>query len=118
MRKKSQTQKQPLKGVLKKRCFENMQQIYRRTPMSKCDFNKVALQLLCILIITPSPPPPSLYERSLWDYKNTNIQLLNRTIETFTTGRNYLKIRTLMSSYSSSRRPCLIFFIISFQIRT
>ena len=27
----------------KKRCFENMQQIYRRTPMSKCDFNKVAL---------------------------------------------------------------------------
>ena len=32
-------------GVLKKRCSENMQQIYRRTPMPKCDFNKVALQL-------------------------------------------------------------------------
>ena len=29
--------------VLKKRCSENMQQIYRRTPMPKCDFNKVAL---------------------------------------------------------------------------
>ena len=28
-----------------KRCSENMQQIYRRTPMPKCDFNKVALQL-------------------------------------------------------------------------
>ena len=28
------------KGVLK-----NMQQIYRRTPIPKCDFNKVALQL-------------------------------------------------------------------------
>ena len=27
----------------KKRCFENMQQIFRRTPMSKCNFNKVAL---------------------------------------------------------------------------
>ena len=27
------------------RCYENMQQIYRRTPMPKCDFNKVALQL-------------------------------------------------------------------------
>ena len=27
------------------RCSENMQQIYRRTPMSKCDFNEVALQL-------------------------------------------------------------------------
>ena len=23
-------------------CSENMQQIYRRTPMTKCDFNKVA----------------------------------------------------------------------------
>ena len=30
--------------VFKKRCFENMQQICR-TPMTKCDFNKVALQL-------------------------------------------------------------------------
>ena len=27
-----------------KRCSENMQQIYRRTPMPKCDFNKVAKQ--------------------------------------------------------------------------
>ena len=27
-------------GVLKKTCSENMQQIYRRTPMPKCDFNK------------------------------------------------------------------------------
>ena len=38
-------QKQPLRGVLRKICSENMQQIYRRTPMPKCDFNKVALQL-------------------------------------------------------------------------
>ena len=38
-------QKQPLKGVLEKRCSENMQQIYRRTPMPKCNFNKVAKQL-------------------------------------------------------------------------
>ena len=36
-------QKQSSRGVLKKRCSENIQQIYRRTPMSKCDFNKVAL---------------------------------------------------------------------------
>ena len=26
---------------------------------------------------------PPLYERLVWDYKNTNIQLLNRSIETF-----------------------------------
>ena len=34
-------QKQPFRGVLKKRCSENMQQIYRRTPMLKYDFNEV-----------------------------------------------------------------------------
>ena len=32
-----QYQKQPSRGVFKKRCSENMQQIYRRTPMPKCD---------------------------------------------------------------------------------
>ena len=35
-------QKQPYRGVLRKWRSENMQQIYRRTPMLKCDFNKVA----------------------------------------------------------------------------
>ena len=34
-------QKQPSRGVPTKRCSENMQQIYRRTPMPKRDFNKV-----------------------------------------------------------------------------
>ena len=36
-------QKQPFKGVLRKRCSENMQEIYRRATMPKCDFNKVVL---------------------------------------------------------------------------
>ena len=36
-------QKQPSRGVLRKRCSANMQQIYRRTPMPKCDFNKWVL---------------------------------------------------------------------------
>ena len=36
---------QPPKGVLRQGCSENMQQFYRRTPMPKCDFNKVAKQL-------------------------------------------------------------------------
>ena len=47
-------QKQPSRGVFRKRCSENMQQIYRRTPMPKCDFNKVAkhygMGVLCNLI--------------------------------------------------------------------
>ena len=38
-------QKQPLRGVSEKRCSENIQQIYRRTPILKCNFNKVAKQL-------------------------------------------------------------------------
>ena len=41
----SEAEVQP-RGVLTKRCSENMQQIYARTPMSKCDFNKVALATL------------------------------------------------------------------------
>ena len=36
-------QKHPSRGVLRKKCSVNMQQIYRRTPMPKYDFNKVAL---------------------------------------------------------------------------
>ena len=39
-------QKEPYRGVLNKTCSENMYQIYRETPMQKCDFNKVALQHL------------------------------------------------------------------------
>ena len=38
-------QRQPFIGILTKRCSENMQQIYRRTLMPKCDFNKIPKQL-------------------------------------------------------------------------
>ena len=34
-------QKQPFRGVLMKKCSENIQEINRRSPMPKCDFNKV-----------------------------------------------------------------------------
>ena len=37
--------KQPSKGVLRKKYSENMQQVYRRTPMPNYDFNKVSKQL-------------------------------------------------------------------------
>ena len=37
--------KQAYWGVPRKTCSANMQQIYRRTPMPTCDFNKVALEL-------------------------------------------------------------------------
>ena len=35
-------QKQLSRGILRTRCSGNMQQIYQRIPMPKCDFNKVA----------------------------------------------------------------------------
>ena len=37
--------KKPPTGVPRKRCFKNIQQIYRRAPMPKCDFHKVTKQL-------------------------------------------------------------------------
>ena len=39
-------QKQPSRGVPRKRCSKTMQQIYRRTPMPKCNFSKDAKQLM------------------------------------------------------------------------
>ena len=36
--------------VLAKWCFEDMQQIYRRTPMPKCDFNNVASNIIEITL--------------------------------------------------------------------
>ena len=37
------TEKYPARGLLRKRCSKNMQQIYRRPLMPKYDFNKAAL---------------------------------------------------------------------------
>ena len=38
-------EKRSSSGVVKKRCSENKQQIYKRAPMAKCDFDKVTKQL-------------------------------------------------------------------------
>ena len=38
-------QEQPSRDVLMKRYSENMQQIYRRTSIPKCNFNKVAIKI-------------------------------------------------------------------------
>ena len=43
-------QKQLSRSVLRKRCSENMYQIYRRTPMPKCDFNKVACNGMGVIL--------------------------------------------------------------------
>ena len=52
-------QKQPSRGVLRKRCSENMRQIYRRTPMPKCNFIEITLRYGCspvnLLLIFRTP---------------------------------------------------------------
>ena len=58
-------QKQLSRGVFKKRCSENIQQIYKRTHMPKCDFNKVALRLLYLFLGTPLGGDVSLLLTSL-----------------------------------------------------
>ena len=42
---KNSQQKQLPREVSRKRCSKNMQQIYKKTPMLKCEINKVAKQL-------------------------------------------------------------------------
>ena len=87
-------QKQPSRGVLRKRCSENMQQIYRRTPcrsttsiklqqiyrrtpMVKYDFNKIALQLYwnrtSVWVFSCKF---AAYLQNTFSYKNTFGQLL------------------------------------------
>ena len=41
----TELQKQPPRGVSRKKCSENMRQIHKGTPMPKWDFNKAASQL-------------------------------------------------------------------------
>ena len=43
-------QKQHSRDIPSKSCSENMQQIYRRTTMPKCDFNKVACNFIEITL--------------------------------------------------------------------
>ena len=43
-------QKQSSRGVLGKKCSEDMQQIYRRVPMPKCDFSEVACNFIKITL--------------------------------------------------------------------
>ena len=56
-------QKQPSRAVLSKRCFENMQQIYRKTPMPKCDCKATLFKWLLLkpgpwtLNLGPGPGP-------------------------------------------------------------
>ena len=78
-------QKQPHRVVVRRKCSENMRQFYRRTPMSKCDFSKVALQLL---------------ERDKYTNKESYL-----TVSIFSTGRTKIII---CSAVESKENPDLV----------
>ena len=75
----------PLRGFLRKRCSENMQQIYRRTPVPKCNLNKVAKQIALrygcypvnLLHIFRTPFPKNTSEGLLLKNGSSNIQPVN-----------------------------------------
>ena len=69
-------QKQPIRGVLRKRCPENMQQIYRGTPMLKCDSKKLQSNFIEIAVRHECSPVHLLH--IFWTHfpKNTSKRLL------------------------------------------
>ena len=80
----SKLQKQPLKAARWKSCFENMQQIYRRT--REYSFQSVILiELLCIFIESKlwhvCPPVNSLHIFKIAFYKNMYGGLLLKLIQ-------------------------------------
>ena len=74
------TQKQPSKGVLNKRCSENMLQVYKRTPMPKCDFNNVASNFIGITLRHGCSPANLLHIFRTPLLKNTSGWLLLTTL--------------------------------------
>ena len=68
--------KRPSRGVLKKMCSENMQQICRGTPMPKCDFNKLQSNFFEITLWHGFPPANLLHIFRTPFPKNTSGWLL------------------------------------------
>ena len=95
-------QKQPSSGILTKRCSENIQQIYRRTPMPKCDlqsnFIEITLWYVCCpvnllhVFRTPflrstsggnTPGQLLLYFTINSSWTSKNLRKMNRPLMTF-----------------------------------
>ena len=74
------TQKQPSRGVLSKRCSENMLQVYKRTPVPKCDFNNVASNFIGITLRHGCSPANLLHIFRTPLLKNTSGWLLLTTL--------------------------------------
>ena len=86
-----ENQKQRSRGVLRKRCFEKMQQIYMKTPMTKCDFNHYSAWVFSVnlLHIFRKPFPKNTSGRLLLENQltmtRTTIETLDRWPKSFST---------------------------------
>ena len=67
---------QPFRDVLKKRCYENMQQIYKRTPMPKCVSTKLQSNFIEIILRHGCSPVNLLHVFRTTFPKNTSEGLL------------------------------------------
>ena len=108
MNKNVKNQKQSFRGVLSKKCSENMLQIYRRTLMSMCDFNKVSKQLYWIEITLwhGRSPVNFLHIFRTPFSKNTSGGLLLDSLTTFSlnkTGRQKMLLNYFCFSQSSRK---------------
>ena len=87
---------QPSRFVLIKRCSENMQKIYKKIPIPKCDFNKVAKQLywnrtsawcspvnLLYVFGTPFPKKTSRWQILTINSLNANFTKWSNTLKQF-----------------------------------
>ena len=81
-------QKQPPRGVPRKRYSENMQQIYRRTPTSKCDFNKVGM----LLFINKNNFIP-FYNINHWEL--LNVLYIQKRIENTSKGQTWCNFENI-----------------------
>ena len=93
------TQKQLSTGALRKRCPENMLQIYRRTLMSKCDSIKLTSNVIEITLWRRCFPINLQHVFRINFYKNTYGGLLLPTEDICQSTRG---VRTLSNIYDGS----------------
>ena len=103
-------QKQPSRGILKKRCSEKMQQIYSRTPMPKllCHFIEIALQ-------HESSPVNLLHIFRTTFSKNTSGQLLLNVKTRFVRKRSTWNKWNMVSILVQCSSKCTLCVTIFFQ---
>ena len=112
-------QKQPTRGVPRKRWSENVQEIDRKTPISKCDFNKVALQHGCspvnLLHIFGTPFPRNTSGWLLLDIPDDDVRVTLSPTEP-TLSHNFITLQHLPLKQSTSNFLSITFKCQSFTL--